>query len=558
MKANIKRILYGNKGKEAEADAYSATVSNIQVVKSPLKEYGAKNRDWFYKPEYDFADIERAQDADSYIANAVKKKSQKFLLAGYEFIGENPKTVEYILKRIKQLEVAQQKPFPILLLQAVADLDRFQNAMWVIKRDREASGGKPYKINGITYEPIAGLFQPAFPTLQWKHNKNGAVTKIKQVVPGVERPPEFKPEDCIHFYMNRRPGYTVGSPVLFPAIEDVKLLRKIEENVEDLIQTNLFPLFHYKIGNEKYPAKNNTPTGMSEEEMVAERLEYMPAAGVYISDYRHDIQVLGSEGKALRIDYYLQYFKNRVFSALGMSATDFGESDSNNRSTAGVQSKALTESVESMQQLMKCFIDTYLIVPLLLESDFKFDVLTPENIVEIQFGKIDIAEQTLKHNETNQLYQSNLLKHEEARKMIGKRPIREEDEKSLNYNKFPNRAQLAKEEAAKAGAASTNNASNQYGPSRRKSSKDSFLAALKTTKSHEELKDRLTREYEVMLFASKKDKLSWEEVIVTQDKANITINDIMGDLISCYSMLDVNLTVDLLEDEIVSLFKLED
>lgn len=61
-----------------------------------------------------------------------------------------------------------------------------------------------------------------------------------------------------------------------------------------------------------------------------------------------------------------------------------------------------------------------------------------------------------------------------------------------------------------------------------------------------------------MLFASKKDKLSWEEVIVTQDKANITINDMMGDLISCYSMLDVNLTVDLLEDEIVSLFKLED
>jgi hypothetical protein len=461
MKKDIKNILSDHYLK----DAYSPSYSSIQVVRSPLKEYGARQRDWFYKPEYDFSDIERAQDADSYLARAVQKKSQKFLLAGYEFIGENPKTVEYILKRIKQIEKASQKPFPILLLQTAADVDRFVNALWVFRRDKEKSGGKPYKVNGKTVDPIAGIFIAPFPSLQWKHNKNGKLTKIKQVINGVDTSPEFLPEDCIHFFTNRRPGYTVGSPPLFSALEDIRLLRKIEENVEDLIQTNLFPLFHYKIGNEKYPPGRNLQNGMSEEEEVQERLEYMPASGVYISSWRHEIQAIGSEGKALRIDYYLSYFKNRVFSALGMSATDFGESDSNNRSTAQTQSKSLTESVESMQQLMKCFIDTYLITPLLLESDFKFDVLKPENIVEIQFGKIDISEQSLKHNETNQLYQSNLLTHEEARKMIGKRPIKEEG--SLNYNKFPNRVELAREAQAKAGAG-TNAASNQYGSFRKK------------------------------------------------------------------------------------------
>jgi hypothetical protein len=538
-------------------DATSA-VMRTKVVKSPIKEYGGRHREYFYKPEYDFADIERAQDADSYIAQSIKKKSQKFLLAGYEFIGENQKTVEYIVKRIAQLEIAQQKPFPILLLQTVADVERFQNALWVIKRDAENSGGKPYRINGTEIDPIAGIFIPPFASLQWKHNKSGKLTKIKQVIEGVEKPPEWKAEDCIHFYMNRRPGYTVGSPTLFPAIDDVKLLRKIEENVEDLISSNLFPLYHYQIGNEKYPAARNIGSGLSEEEQVAAQLEYMPASGVYISDYRHKIEVLGSEGKALRIDYYLTYFKNRVFSALGMSATDFGESDSNNKSTAGVQSKALTESVESMQQLMKCFIDTYLIRPLLLESDFKFDVMAPENIVEIQFGKIDINEQSVKHNEINQLYQSNMLTHEEARKMIGKRPIKNEE--SLNYNKFPNRGELAREAAAKAGAAGSNNTSNQHGSSRRKSSKDEALDKIRSVRSLSELHDLLKEELIIRRLVAATSH-QWSHISDILDKVENDLDNLL-EPIAIYREHEIELpiedTIFLLEDAILDLMQLQE
>ena len=540
-------------------DAYSQQISNVQVVRSPLKEYGARQREWFYKPEYDFADIERAQDADSYLARAVQKKSQKFLLAGYEFIGENPQTVEYINKRIKQIEIASQKPFPILLLQTAADLDRFVNALWVFRRDEEKSGGKPYRINGKEIAPIAGIFIAPFPTLQWKHNKNGKLTKIKQVIVGVENSPEFLPEDCIHFFTNRRPGYTVGSPPLFSALEDIRLLRKIEENVEDLIQTNLFPLFHYKIGNEKYPSGRNPTTGMSEEEDVAAKLQYMPASGVYISSWRHEIQAIGSEGKALRIDYYLNYFKNRVFSALGMSATDFGESDSNNRSTAQTQSKSLTEAVESMQQLMKCFIDTYLIQPLLLESDFKFDVMKPENIVEIQFGKIDVSEQSLKHNETNQLYQSNLLTHEEARKMIGKRPLKEEG--SLNYNKFPNRGELVREAAAKAGAG-TNAASNQHGPSRKKpaSKKDTIISSLYRMESLEEVSAYLLEELladKIAMACADKPSLDYDTLKDIQRQTVSEIDSIITNLKSYgdhfNNRLDVKLSLSLVENDIIKL-----
>lgn len=209
---------------------------------------------------------------------------------------------------------------------------------------------------------------------------------------------------------------------------------------------------------------------------MADVLEYMPSSGLYISDWRHKIEAIGSEGRALRIEGYLDYFKKRVFAALGMSATDFGEGDTSNKSTAQTQSKSLTESVEAVQILMKTFIDTYFINTLLMESSFLFDVLSEDNIVEINFNKIDVSEQMLMENNAKELYNSNAITHEELRKGIGKKPLKGEQEGSLIYNKFPNRAELARVAQIKAGSASSNTTANQHGTQRRKTSsqKDTY------------------------------------------------------------------------------------
>lgn len=449
-------------------DASSPAYSGVYMVRNPTQSYTARYRGQWFKPEYDFNDIRTAQDTDSFIAKSIEKKSVKFLLAGYEFSGENPKTVDYIKKRIKQFEVTSGKPFNIILLQTAQDLFSLNNAAWLCVRDDNNSGGKVYKRFGKTVKPISAIFVLPFETLEFKTKDSGELEKVRQVVPGATKTPEWKADDIIHFYMNRRPGNITGSPTMFAALEDVLILRRIEENVEELIESNLFPLFHYKIGTENAPERVNPKTGMREVEEVADTLKFMPSSGVYISDWRHEIEAVGSEGRALRIDYYLDYFKKRVFSALGVSPVDMGESDSSNRSTAQTQSKSLTEAVESMQALMKAFLDQYLIIPLLMESDFAFDVLAPENIVEINFNKIDISEQMQVENNANQLYQANALTHEELRQKIGKRPLKGEHEGSLNYNKFPNRAELAKAAALKAGGSGSTQAANQYGTSPKK------------------------------------------------------------------------------------------
>src|SRR3990167_10600581 len=102
----------------------------VKIVRNPVITYMDRHRGTWFRPEYNFGDIQTAQDADSLIARAIELKSSKFLLAGWELVGENPKTVEYINKRIQQNEVVTNMPFSTLIYQTVQDLVRYNNAIW--------------------------------------------------------------------------------------------------------------------------------------------------------------------------------------------------------------------------------------------------------------------------------------------------------------------------------------------------------------------------------------------------------------------------------------------
>lgn len=528
-------------------DASSVSFAAVKQIANPLVGFNRSGTNHFIDSEWNFADIDRAASVDGYLARSIQKKVQKFMLSGWEFVGNNPQTVEYVQKRIKQLEVASNKPFSILMAQTIQDMFSKNNAMWVFKRDANRSGGRSYTYLDKEWQPIAGIFIAPFSTLRFKCKENGEIVSIKQN--NTNQPKEFKAEDTLHFYTEKRPGYITGTPTLFTALEDIALLRKLEEELEELVHACLFPLYHYQIGNEKFPMKVNPQNGKTEAEMLADTLSYMPPSGVYISDWRHKIEALGAEGKALQIEYFLNHMKARVFADLAMSSTDFGEADTSNKGTASVQSKMLTESVESMQIIMAEFINHYLIRPLLLESDFKFDVLDRENIVNIQFGKTDTAEQTLKENNATQLYAQNAITHEELRQRIGKRPLTQEQEKTLLYHKFPNRTELAKEAQVKAGAAGSTQAQNQHGKSPKKTSKDFNLFFEPDFTSLDSFLLTCFAYIEYMKFKSEQ-KIDFEQRLNRLEEIKLIYNDYLI-LNEAYSDLPQDLRKQFIEDKII-------
>jgi hypothetical protein len=179
------------------------------------------------------------------------------------------------------------------------------------------------------------------------------------------------------------------------------------------------------------------PDGIKESDLVRNTIEYMPSGGIFVSDHRHKIEAIGSEGKALKIKEYLEYFKKRVYAGLGVSPMDMGESDTANRSTANALSKIAIQDVEALQRNIKTFIETYVISELLAEGGYQDAILDPDKMVYIKFGAVDKEEKIKLENQVLQLWLNNLLSETEARVKLGERPIAEKDKEELYQILYP-------------------------------------------------------------------------------------------------------------------------
>lgn len=405
----------------------------VKKVRDRTFSYTHRHRGNWFRPEYEFDEIQIAHGVDSFLFRAIKKKVDRFFLAGFEFVSENEDALAYIKTRICEMELATNKPFVLLMKETARDMIRYSNAMWIKTRDDKRSTGRVRRdIRNVELKPVAGYHLIPFETLHFKTRSNGEIKKVMQRLPdGMQK--EFFPVDVIHFYSNRNPGFSVGTPELLPALDDIALLRRIEENVEELIETNLFPVFHYKVGNDQFPERYG-PDGRKETEIVKEKIEYMPSGGVYVSDHRHEIAAIGSESKALRIDFYLNYFKSRVFAAIGMSGVDMGEGGTANRSTASTMSKAMMMDVEALQALMKMFVEFYVINELLLEGGF--NPLDEDDKVFLKFGVVDKEERIKLENQQIQLFSNKLVTQTEARKHLGMPPLKEEQQDDMFYKLY--------------------------------------------------------------------------------------------------------------------------
>jgi len=391
----------------------------------------------FQAGEYDLSEIGKVEDTDSYVRKAFQKRLALMFKEGFSYRGSNANTIRYIKTRMAQIAEASQIPSSDLLRRVSASLIRTSNAYLVKVRNDKASGGAKRKSpGGKMLKPVAGYFPAAPETMKYEVDANtGNITKWKQELPDGKYV-EFATEDVVHFITNRREGFHLGVPDLVPVIDDIRTLRHIEENVELLVYQYLFPLFHYKVGTESAPA-GYTEDGRKEIDVVLEQIKYMPSEGAIVTPERHEINAIGSEGRALRAEGYLTHFKKRVFSGLGVSDVDMGESDTSNRATALTLSRQLVDSVKAIQDELESQWDQKVINELLLESTFGDMVLEEENRVHLQFHEIDLNSKVelAKHN--TDLFKANGITWDEYRSSLGLEPIQvpetAEDQDPMKY-----------------------------------------------------------------------------------------------------------------------------
>ncbi|WP_067924132.1 hypothetical protein [Alicyclobacillus shizuokensis] len=464
---------------------------------------GGGGRANFESPDIDFAQIDAAIERDSYVMQTVLKYSELVFKSGWQFKSKNQQALDYVKLRLDMIAVGTDTPTEMLFQGIADDIVRYANA-FIVKARGKGNQGLPPGLSAIPMPPakgpVIGYFRLPPSTMQVGRDLNGNITGYQQTVQGQD-PITFRPEDVIHIKVNVPAGKAFGEPWLAPVIEDVRLLRKVEENAALLLYRHIFPLLAYTVGLDK-PGYEATDEELNE---IRSTIENMPTDGAIVLPERHKIDAVNLtaiDGKP-----YLDYFEARVFSGLGMSQVDMGRGDTANRNTADAMTGIKADRINGWQRQIALQINKYIIEELLVEGGFD-PLADPNNKVEFVFNEIE-AEMRIKLD-THEIYkyEHNVQTFEETRINLKLEPQVDESRLYLNMVKIPEIEAAAQAKATVAstpGTPETNNKqqpTNQHGtrsgPKRSTESLRESAPDFISTSTLDRLQKRLASTYEQM------------------------------------------------------------
>lgn len=399
----------------------------VKAVGGILHQSDARER--FKRPEYNLWEIKEASEADSYIKISFSKYSHLIYKAGATLKGEDSR-VAYLEKRFRIMSFATQKPIEILFQEIADDLIKYSNAFVIKKRIDSIPG---MKLNPVLADKIVGGYFRVDPaSIKIKRDKNGNVLKYEQGYGDNKK--EFFPRDVVHFYIDKDANNAFGTPRVIAALEDVKLLRKIEGNITALIYRFSMPLYQWIVGLPQPGMQGTDP----EIAKAQREVENSTLDGIVITNERTTIKSIGAEGTALNAEGYLKYFEARVFSALGVSASQMGRGGS--KQDADSMEAQVHDTVKYIQRIMSIFIREFILSELLLEGGYN-PIINEEDIVNYEFEEISLETKVKKENHEMLKYQSNLTTINESRRKMGMKDD-VDDESKLYKNYIETNARL--------------------------------------------------------------------------------------------------------------------
>ena len=400
------------------SSAGSGKSSGVQINQGNVDQFVVKaigfqgesdNQDFESSP-IDLKTIKRAVNTEPYIERAVLTYSQLIFKAGYSIVSNNDEAAKYVRQRLGMMSWGTQIPIDILFQQIAQDLVTFSNAFLIKSRvDPSQLGG--LKAQGVLdTNPVGGYYRVDPSTIQIKRDKNGTIKSYQQESGSNTK--KFKPTDVIHLYVNKFGGDAFGTPIIQPALEDVKLLRKIEGNVTQLIYRYAMPLYQMKIG---IPQPGFQATDQEIREAKSE-VEKMNSDGIMVTNEVTEFKAIGAEGNALDASAYLKYFEERVVTGLNMSMAMMGRGG--NASDADSMEAQVHNMVKYYQQTISIMLENFMFNELLMEGGFS-PIGGEDDVVHFQFKEINTETRVKLDTHALNLFQGNLITQPEARQMMG-------------------------------------------------------------------------------------------------------------------------------------------
>lgn len=358
----------------------------------------------FFKPEYDLPTIANAIQMDGLLQRSVNVFVEQILKNGYEFTTKNDRLQRHVNRRLKEIQNLTGIPLYETMSQVATQLVTYGNAYIIkVRSEAKSAEGRPFRLYGKNMNPVVGLFVADATTIEIGINDTGQIVNYKQLIRGEEI--YWDERDVIHFTYNRIPGTLTGMSSIIPILDDVRALRKLEEEIEILGFQYSIPLYLYKVGTKDQPPAAN------EIEQVTSTVNNMPAYGMLVVPGHHTIEVPTNNNTPVDLISFVNHFKRRIFSGLGVSPIAMGEVETSNRNTAEVLDLSMQTITKRYQQIIKNSMEIEFVRELLLDGGFD----SIRDSVDLNFPEIDLEAQIKKENNIIQKWQNNLIARSEAR-----------------------------------------------------------------------------------------------------------------------------------------------
>ena len=442
------------KPKEVAVEEKGGNSSSSQITNSNIKNFIIKHVGWdsksedFEGPENDLSEVKAAIETDSYIKVALDKMAQLVLKSGYKYESKNQAALEYIKMRIALMEIGSGIPFDVLLTETARSLVYYSNCFWIKSRIDKVQG--PVQCKPVFGKKPVGAYFIADPTIvEIKRGKDGTINRYN--VSGEGDDNEYAAEHFIHFYVDRDASNNYGTPRIISALEDVRVLRKIEGNALSLIYRFAIPLYQCKIGTETLLATNQ------EIKEAEKALGDMSMDGIIVTNERTSFYAIGADNKAIDLSVYLNYFEKRVFTALNISEAMMGRGGSKQDSDS--MEGLMHDTVKYYQAAMVSFVEKMVLNELLLEGGFN-PILNEDDRVRFIFNEINLDTKIKLENHMLNQYATNAIGFEEMRGSIGRNTDTDENRLYSNMITKQTELELIKAKASAAVSAGNGNITN--------------------------------------------------------------------------------------------------
>lgn len=340
------------------------TQSVVTLGVTPTRPAGVK----VTRNPLDFNDLWNAYMADSYIARAVNRYRHLVFGTGIGIDGD-AQAVRYLQARFKIADRVSGFGWDGLMRSLLFDYILYGNAFAVKSYTSQIPSLYGRRLTG---KVVAAWF-PVSPRLMTPSidDSTGLVRAwtMTYEINGKRYTREFKVDDVVHLTYNRGSGYLWGVPLLQQVVEDVRAFRQLEEGLLRLIHKFSYPIMVL------YSA-DTTGTGIgvrADMTALANAVNSMYQDGAIVLMPGQDIKMLGAESHALRVDGYIQVFKKRIFSGLGLSEVMIGDQPEPLERQAELE-RQVRDTVMDIQQQFGEGVMSQIVGPLLEQAGWSPDV----------------------------------------------------------------------------------------------------------------------------------------------------------------------------------------